>query len=168
MNLQKAKLKDIPSIMEIINSAREQLAANNIEQWQGSYPDQSIFRADIIAENCYIIKNSAKLIAVAVISLGDDPSYQNIYQGEWLSTEKYGVIHRIAVTANYQGQSLASLFIKKAEEIALSENIKSIRIDTHRDNLAMQNLLKKNKFKYCGIIYTLREAERLAFEKLLV
>ena len=37
-------------------------------------------------------------------------------------------------------------FIKKIEEICLENNIHSIKIDTHKENLSMQKLLKKNNF----------------------
>ena len=41
----------------------------------------------------------------------------------------------------------------------------NLRIDTHRDNLVMQNMLKKNGFTYCGIIHLENGDERLAFQK---
>jgi hypothetical protein len=42
----------------------------------------------------------------------------------------------------------------------------NIRIDTHRDNHIMQGLLQRHGFSYCGIIYLLDGAERLAFQKI--
>ena len=39
-----------------------------------------------------------------------------------------------------------------------------LRIDTHEDNVPMQNLLKKLGFTYCGTIYVLRDSARMAFE----
>ena len=45
--------------------------------------------------------------------------------------------------------------------------MKSIKVDTHKDNISMQKLLRKNDFKYCGIIYLEDGSERIAFEKLI-
>ncbi|MDO5296769.1 MAG: hypothetical protein Q4F00_09075 [bacterium] len=42
-----------------------------------------------------------------------------------------------------------------------------LRIDTHGDNAAMQSLVKKLGFVYCGIIYVEQDNDpRLAYEKI--
>jgi RimJ/RimL family protein N-acetyltransferase len=43
----------------------------------------------------------------------------------------------------------------------------NIRIDTHRQNTHMQRALEKYGFRYCGIIYLLDGAERLAYQRCL-
>ena len=59
------------------------------------------------------------------------------------------------------------MVLDKVEEMCKNMGINSIRIDTHEENLPMQNLLKKNNYEYCGIIYLEDKSERLAFEKIL-
>ena len=45
----------------------------------------------------------------------------------------------------------------------------NLRIDTHGDNIVMQNLLKKLGFNHCGTIYVEEDNyPRLAFEKFRV
>ena len=46
-----------------------------------------------------------------------------------------------------------------------SGTVRKFKIDTHRDNKVMQNLLKKNGFSYCGIICLNDCSERLAYQK---
>lgn len=47
------------------------------------------------------------------------------------------------------------------------EQCKHLRIDTHEDNVVMQNLVKKLGFKYCGIIHIKEDNDpRLAYEKI--
>ena len=41
----------------------------------------------------------------------------------------------------------------------------NIRVDTHHDNYVMQNILKKNGFEECGIIYTHNGTPRIAYQK---
>ena len=41
----------------------------------------------------------------------------------------------------------------------------NLKIDTHRDNVVMQNMLKKNGFQSCGIIHVQDGSERLAYQK---
>jgi RimJ/RimL family protein N-acetyltransferase len=45
------------------------------------------------------------------------------------------------------------------------ERCNNIRIDTHRQNSIMRNALSKYGFEYCGIIYLLDGAERLAYQQ---
>ena len=37
--------------------------------------------------------------------MGDDPTYQQIYEGTWLNNEPYGVIHRLATNGKQKGVS---------------------------------------------------------------
>lgn len=66
---------------------------------------------------------------------GIDPTYLKIYEGEWLNDEPYAVIHRMASNGKQKGISTECLKWAFA-------HCDNIRIDTHRDNIVMQNLLK--------------------------
>ena len=81
---------------------------------------------------------------------------------------EYAVIHRIAVSEKIKGKGTAAKIIKLIEEKCKEKNIKSIKIDTHKDNISMQRLLEKSGFKYCGIIYLEDGNERIAFEKIIL
>ena len=61
-----------------------------------------------------------------------------------------------------QGQG--NLALSSVEQLK-NQNIQSLKIDTHEENLGMQSLIKKLGYQYCGIIYTSYNAKRLAFEK---
>ena len=88
-----------------------------------------------------------------------EPAYNIITDGEWLSDEPYGVIHRIASDGSEKG--IGTFCINW-----VFDNCKHIRIDTHKDNKVMQNLLNKLGFKYCGIInLPIEDGERVAYEK---
>jgi RimJ/RimL family protein N-acetyltransferase len=51
--------------------------------------------------------------------------------------------------------------------MAVQANIKSFKVDTHKDNIPMQKTLEKNGFAYCGRIVLLDGNSRIAYEKLL-
>lgn len=46
------------------------------------------------------------------------------------------------------------------------EQSDNIRVDTHKDNLVMQHILKKRGFRRCGIIYVKDGTERIAYQRL--
>jgi len=149
-------------MQEIFADAKKKMrAAGNMRQWTGSYPDDKLLRSDIERGFSYIIEEYGAPVATFVLAICDDPTYKVIYEGEWLDDEKpYGTIHRIASKEGVHG------IMKQALDFAYSK-IDNIRVDTHRDNLPMRNMLTNNGFTYCGIIYLANGDERLAYQKLL-
>ncbi|PTX17456.1 L-amino acid N-acyltransferase YncA [Halanaerobium congolense] len=167
MEFRQAEMKDIPQIMEIIQAAQQYLKEEGIDQWQNNYPNPESLKADIINKNSYLIEDKDKIIATAAVIFGDDPTYSYIEGGKWLSSGNYGVIHRAAVAENYKGQGIVSEIFAQTYKLAAAKGITSIRIDTHSENKAMQRVIKKEGFQYCGIIYTEDNSKRFAYEKLI-
>lgn len=167
MEFRKAQEADISSIMEIIKQAQSYFKIQEINQWQNNYPNIEVIKNDLENDYGYVLLKDKHIVGTVSLSFDGEISYQRIYNGAWKSDEEYAVIHRIAVKDNYKGLGLASTMIQYIEEICRNKNIKSIRIDTHKENISMQKLIKKNGFEYCGIIYLVDKSERLAFEKIL-
>lgn len=166
MIVRKSFNEDIKDIMEIIKLAQNNLKAQNIDQWQNGYPNENTIKYDILNNISYVVIKDSEIVGTFAVSFDGEKTYDKIYNGRWISNEKFGVIHRIAINENHKGTGLASEIIKHVEDICLNEGINSIKIDTHEDNIAMQKLLKKNSFEYCGIIYLEDKSKRIAFEKL--
>ncbi|PTW02778.1 RimJ/RimL family protein N-acetyltransferase [Halanaerobium saccharolyticum] len=167
MNFVRAEIEEIPEIMKIIKAAQKYLKEQGIDQWQNNYPNPETLKKDIEAGNSYIIKKEGKIIAVAAVIFGEDPTYNLIEEGSWLADGLYGVIHRAAVAPEYKGQGIISIIYRKTFKMGANLGADSIRIDTHQDNLAMRRAIEKAGFNYCGIIYTKDGSPRLAYEKLI-
>lgn len=167
MKFRKTTEKDINDVMKIIKQAQEYFKENNINQWQNNYPNFETIKTDIINGYSYVLLDNNTIVATAAISFDGEITYKNIYNGNWLSNDKYAVIHRVAVDSNLKGLGLSSEILKNVEKMCLEKNIHSIKIDTHEENLSMQKLLQKNNFQYCGVIYLEDKSRRIAFEKLL-
>jgi len=167
MDFRKSDLKDIPEIMEIISSAQNYLKEKGIDQWQNNYPNQETIKNDIKNDNSYLIAADEQIIAAAAIIFGEDPTYDYIEDGAWITEGEYGVIHRAAVREEYKGQGLMAEIFKETYKMGRKRKAKSIRIDTHPENSAMQRAIEKEDFKYCGIIYTKDGSKRLAYEKII-
>jgi RimJ/RimL family protein N-acetyltransferase len=109
--------------------------------------------------NSYIVEDDGVAVATFAFIKGPDVTYTNIYEGEWTdSTQPYHVIHRMASLHGTHG------VFKDILEYCF-ERCNNIRIDTHRQNSIMRNALSKYGFEYCGIIYLLDGAERLAYQQ---
>ncbi|EEH98604.1 GNAT family N-acetyltransferase [Clostridium tertium] len=165
MIFRKSTEKDLKNIMKIINEAKAFLKNNKVDQWQNGYPNEGVILKDIRNNISYVLEDTGEIIGTTSLSFDVEETYNNIYEGKWISNGKYAVIHRIAVSNNINRKGIGTEIIKKSEEICLSKGIKNIKIDTHEDNLIMQKLLEKNSFKYCGVIYLLDGSKRIAFEK---
>lgn len=164
--LRKTEDRDISAVMHIIKQAQQYFKEKNIDQWQNGYPDELIIKEDIKRGWSYILSDGDNVVATAAISFEGEPTYDEIYEGRWLSNEKYAVIHRICVNSEFKGTGLASQILDSAEKLCVERNVHSIKIDTHKENISMQRSLVKNGYKYCGIIYLEDKSERIAFEKL--
>lgn len=167
MEFRKAMESDINSIMKIIKQAQDYFKKQGIDQWQNNYPNIETIKNDIAKGYGYVLLKDGEVAGTVAVSFDGEKTYEYIYDGKWLSDFEYAVIHRMAIDNNLKGLGLASIIMKKVEEMCINKGIKSIRIDTHEDNKSMQRLIEKNRFQYCGIIYLADNSKRLAFEKLI-
>ncbi len=165
MEFRKTIEEDIDYIMNIIKQAQEYFKEEGIDQWQNNYPNDEVINNDINNGESYVMLDGDDIVATTVISFAKEKSYENILDGKWITNGDYGVIHRIAVENTHKGKGLSHKIIKYAEEVCKQNNIHSIKVDTHEDNILMQSLLKKNGFEYCGIVYLEDGGKRVAFEK---
>ena len=160
IKIRPAKEADLPRILEIYAEARAYMRANgNATQWNGAYPGEEIVREDMAEGRSYVVDEGGELLGVFCFFCGGDPTYAEI-DGAWLNGDPYGVIHRIAVGANAHRKGVASRCFAYA-----MERCGNLKIDTHADNLPMQQALAKNGFRRCGIIRLANGYPRMAFQK---
>ena len=166
-----AVLEDVPRILEIVQAARESLGRFGIDQWQGPYPGAERFEEDIRLNQCFIVEHAGDTGAFFVLSTLPEPSYDNITDGKWSADVPCCVLHRAAVAKEYRGSGMSQALMRCADEQARAYGLKCIRVDTHRKNKPMQNLLRESGYRYRGNILVDAEPghdpHRQAFEKLL-
>ena len=160
MLIRKTTFADVSAAAAIYDSARAFMRENgNLHQWSAEYPNEQSILADIARGGSYVCEDDGEIVAVFYFYIGNDPTYDKIFEGEWRSGGEYAVIHRIAVKRH--GRGIADFIYAQCFDMH-----PNIRIDTHRDNIPMQRSLEKNGFEYCGIIYLANGDERLAFQKI--
>lgn len=148
--------------MEIYDFARVFMHNNgNPNQWIDGYPSEQFMLQEITSDHSFICENEkGEIVGTFCFIVGEDPTYQKIENGKWLNDDPYGTLHRIA--SNGKEKHLFHQCIEWC-----FERCKNIRVDTHQDNVIMQNALKKNGFKTCGIIYTTNGTPRIAYQRSL-
>jgi GNAT superfamily N-acetyltransferase len=156
------------AVMCIIGEAQAALQNLNIDQWQNNYPAVSDIRKDMDSSGGYVLEDEyGKIIAYCAVYFDIEPTYEQIFDGNWLSNERFVVAHRVAVKQTEKRKGRAEKLFSEIICLAKSHGITSFKIDTHAENIPMQNLLKKNGFSYCGIILLNNGDKRLAFEKMI-
>ncbi len=167
MEFRKAIYRDIHSIMDIIREAQIYFKEQGIDQWQNNYPNIETIQRDIDNQNGYVLVEDHKVVGTVAVVFDGDTNYESIYQGDWLSKQKYVTIHRIAIASRYKGKRFSSIILKEIEKMSLNKGIYSIKVDTHKENQSMRKFLQKNGFQYCGIVYLEDHSERVAYEKIV-
>lgn len=166
----KAGEADLPRIMEIVEDARRSLRRHRVDQWQGTYPDLALFRQDVARGELYAVRHGEELAAFFLVTARPEPCYEEITDGKWTPDLPYCVLHRCAVAGEYRGTGLAEQMLRFAEEAARSLGGRTLRVDTHRKNKAMQQLLRNNGYRYRGNVLVDENGQdpaRQAFEKIL-
>ena len=158
MTIRKATLEDIPQMQEIFAIARKFMEeTGNPNQWAVTYPSDQQLTDDINIGDSYVCLKEGRMVATFVLRGGNDPTYDKIYDGAWKNNNPYATIHRIASNGEVKG------IFNTTMQYAL-QYYDTIRIDTHRDNKVMQNVIAKADFEYCGIIHCWNGDERLAYQ----
>ena len=163
MLIRHAEEKDFNRMMEIYRFARDFMAeTGNPNQWgPTNWPPEDLIRDDIKQGNSYVCEHDGKVVGTFYFITGKDieATYVDITDGEWSSDEPYGVVHRLASDRSVKG--IGEFCLEWA-----FDQCGHIRIDTHTDNVVMQNLLGKLGYEKRGIIYVVEDNyPRYAYDK---
>ena len=164
---RRAVSSDLERIMEIIAQAKRQMLAMGSDQWQNGYPSKESILQDLERGCGYVLeRDSMGVVAYGAVVFDGEAAYKAL-QGHWLTkSESYVVVHRLAVADEAKHQGVATEFMRRVEGVASIEGVEGFRIDTHRQNAYMLQLLEKMGFLMCGRV-AYGEEQRLAFEKRL-
>jgi hypothetical protein len=160
MDIRKATSADLPRLLELYAGARQFMAANgNPTQWGDSYPELSLLEGDIARGELYVVQEAAEIVGVFMFFQGPEPTYTEIFDGDWKNDAPYGTIHRLASAGTVRGVGQFCLDWCYAQ-------CGNLRGDTHHDNHVMQAQFLKNGFEPCGTVYMADGSARIAYQRL--
>lgn len=155
--IRPAQSADLNRILEIYAGARRFMRENgNPHQWNGGYPGRTLLERDMEQESLFVMESQRVIHGVFFFSLAPDPTYAEIFEGQWHAERPYGIIHRIAGDGSGGILRAAVEFGKKQADY--------LRIDTHEDNHVMQSAVQKQGFRRCGIIHLADGSPRIAYD----
>lgn len=168
---RRAVPEDMAEIMRITAEAKKSLKKHGVDQWQGVYPNEETFAADMSRGELFVVTHGEDTAAFFTLTQVPEAAYDEISDGKWSADAPYCTLHRSAVAAEYRGSGMSEAMIKCVEAQAREYGLKYIRCDTHRKNKSMQRLLRDTGFRYRGNVRIQCEvghdSARQAYEKLL-
>jgi GNAT superfamily N-acetyltransferase len=144
-----ATLADIPQILQLILEIIPSMHAEANFQWDDNYPNAKVFENDIALEQLWVAEADGAIAGVAAFLTEQEPEYA---QANWDVNEDAVVIHRLAVNIHHRGKRVAAKLMEQAEYVAISKNIKTLRVDTNAINKPAQQLFPKLGYTYVGQI----------------
>ena len=171
---RRAESADMDALLDILEQAKAYLRESGVDQWQEGYPNREALAADIETGRGWLFEcvDNGEIAGYECVAMTPEVCYREI-DGAWLTEgENYAVIHRAMAAARYRGTRLAAEMFSFAAELAAGMGRLSVRVDTHRDNKAMNRLCEKQGFTYCGVVDLglvdpASDSLRNAYEKIL-
>lgn len=171
IGIRTAVTADHAAIMRVIAEARAFIASYGSDQWQDGYPEPELIESDIAAKLGYVYEDESGIHAYAAIIPGHEPIYDHLISGAWkIDRDQYVTVHRLAIDNSCRGKGVGRQMLTFAADLARENNLDCVRADTHRANKAMQGLMTKCGFEYCGDVeydVTAGDPVRVCFEKVL-
>ena len=164
-HFRNAVISDTEPIWQILQQAIERRKKDGSNQWQDGYPNLETVENDIKRNFGFVLESGNQIMAYAALIYEAERAYE-VIDGKWLSTGKYAVVHRVAVSDKIAGKGIATQVFKEIEKMVISKKIFSIKVDTNFDNIPLLKILTKLNYTYCGEVY-FRGSARKAFEKIL-
>lgn len=168
MEIRKTNVRDLDTVMEILNEARRTIAALGINQWQDGYPTPEVISDDIARGRSRVMLRNGEIIGTFAVLDDGEPTYDRIFDGHWLTGDdnrNYVAVHRVAISVKSRGSGASGELVNYVCKTAAELGMASVRIDTHEGNAVMRRMLEKNGFIHCGTIYLENGDPRVAYEK---
>lgn len=151
LEIRKAILADIDTLLTITKACAKHMIQKKIFQWNENYPNRKAFENDIARNELYVLTDAHEIVGCVVVSTFMDEEYKDV---DWLTPDDTNLyIHRLAVHPSHQGKGFAQRLMDFAENFAIENNYRSIRLDTFSKNHRNQKFYELRGYKKLGTIY---------------
>lgn len=149
--IRKARLTDIDTLMDVTKACAKHMISKGIYQWNEHYPNKMAFLNDIKHDELYVLELEDSVIGSVVLSDLMDDEYIPI---NWLTENSKNLyIHRLVIDPKHQGKGYAQKLMNFAEQFAIDNNYRSVRLDTFSQNKRNLKFYELRGYKRLGDIY---------------
>ena len=166
MIIRKANKTDLDNIMLMYKSCVKGMIANDIDQWDETYPNDGVIMEDLIAQTYFVAIKNNVIIGGINIDLDQDKTYLDI---NWEDTSNsFLVVHRLAVKEEFWKKKIGKKLMIFAENMVIEKGLKSIRLDTYSGNPKAMEFYRRLGYRELGSINLKADKnEYYCFEKII-
>ena len=166
MIIRKANKADLDNIMLMYKSCVKGMLANNIDQWDATYPNTGVIMEDLIAQSYFVAEENSIIIGGINIDQNQDKTYLEI---NWEDTsDSFLVVHRLGVKEEFWNKKIGKSLMLFTEELVIEKGLRSIRLDTYSGNPKAMKFYKRLGYKELGAINLKpNKNEYYCFEKII-
>jgi len=141
-----ANNNDLLTLSRYARIVASELHASGVNQWSETYPDYPDFEKDLLRDALFVVELEGQVVGSISVLPENDPYYRLL---AWKGYKAL-VVHRLMVLPEYRRHKLGTTLFNFAIDKAKNEGYDSIKVDTHPDNIRMQNLIVSVGFKEVG------------------
>lgn len=166
MTIKKAQRTDLLSIFNLLQAVAADMRANGIYQWNDNYPTLKHVEEDLKTGALYVGLIAEKMVGAICLDENQSPEYANI---PWQFTDgRIMVIHRLAVSPDFQKQGIGKALMDFALNHAIANNYTAIRLDAYSKNERTLKFYRNRNYHQRGeIFFPYRDDPFYCFEKAL-
>ncbi|HEY2574035.1 MAG TPA: GNAT family N-acetyltransferase [Verrucomicrobiaceae bacterium] len=164
MNIRRASVTDLPSLLALTKECVARMRSQGIEQWDEIYPDEPVLQQDIVSGTLHVLEGTDELAGCVIVDDRPDPLWQGLKWSE--EGVPFAAVHRLMVHPVHQGRGLGKKLMEHAEVTAREQGRRSIRLDTFTANPIALSLYEKLGYRRTGFAL-MRKGQFVGFEKML-
>ena len=166
MIIRKANKTDLDNIMLMYKSCVKGMLANNIDQWDETYPNSGVIMEDLIAQTYFVAIEKNIIIGGINIDQNQDKTYLDI---DWSDTSnQFLVVHRLAVKVEFWNDGIGKSLMLFTENLVIEKGLNSIRLDTYSGNPKAMEFYRRLGYRELGSINLKPDKnEYYCFEKMI-
>ena len=155
--IRKGKQSEIVKIITITKACAAKMISENILQWNEHYPNVAAFEKDVARDELYVMLENNEVVGCITISTEKDEEYDTI---DWVTPDALNYyIHRVAIHPDFQHQGRAKQLMGFAEDMARTNNVLSVRLDTFSKNIRNQKFYEVRGYQRLGNVYFPRQTD---------
>jgi len=155
--IRKGKLSEIAKIITITKACAAKMISENIFQWNEHYPTARAFEKDVARDELFVMLENNEVVGCITISTEKDEEYDAI---DWVTPDALNYyIHRVAIHPDFQHQGRAKQLMDFAEDMAKSNHVLSVRLDTFSKNIRNQKFYEARGYQCLGSVYFPRQTD---------
>jgi len=166
MIIRKAIKSDLDNIMLMYKSCVKGMLANDIDQWDETYPNAGVIIEDLIAQTYFAAIENNIIIGGINIDQNQDKTYLDI---DWEDkSNSFLVVHRLGVKEEFWEKKIGKELMVFAENLVIEKGLRSIRLDTYSGNPKAMEFYRRLGYRELGSINLKpNKNEYYCFEKII-